>query len=216
MTAVQKSLWPDDVLTNPDEVTKVYNDSSNTYGQDVIQDGWNSSFVLLRSELQKIFSAKNVVPSSYQWNVLDAGCANGLLGDKVDFKKYGVDLHGIDIAKNLLDIAKNKGTYKELHQASFGDSIPYDREVFDTVIANGVLGYCATNRPIYEFLRILKPGGHILISMRSHHFEERGYNNALVDLSNQCKVIRQEVFSAFPNNPNFKHEYQFIVIEKFI
>lgn len=92
-----------------------------------------------------------------------------MLGDKINFTNYGVDLYGIDIASKLLDIARTKGNYKSLQQASFGDTLPFPNSYFDIVIANGVLGYCATNRPLYEFLRILKSGGFILITIALFH-----------------------------------------------
>ena len=145
---------------------------------------------------------------------MDSGCADGILTEKINFEKHGADVHGFDIAEDLLKIARNKKKYVDLKAASFAEDLPYPEDNFDFVIANGVLGYCSTSKPIYEFVKVLKPGGYILITMRSQHFKERGYPTALKELSGKCVVLKQEVFSAFPNNPQFTHEYRFILVQK--
>jgi len=218
MSVIQRELWPDAVETNPLKVAEIYNKSTTTYKQQVLQDGWDSSFSILNAQLDHLvptYVKKMPKQSGVQRiRILDAGCADGILTEKVDFEKHGADVHGFDIAEDLLKIAQCKNKYEDLRPASFAETLPYSADSFDFIIANGVLGYCATNRPLYEFVRILKAGGYILITMRSQHFQERDYPDALNELSAQCKVLTQQVFSAFPLNPEFTHEYRFILIQK--
>ena len=221
MSHKQRNLWPGEVATDPIQVANIYNKASPTYGIDIMKDGWNSTFAMLNSELQNLFSTPKGNQNLKTYSmcekpvVLDAGCGDGLLADHFEFKKHNTCLYGIDIAYGMLSIAKSKKKYDYLKIASLVEKLPFPDEYFDVVVANGELGYCANNAPIYEFIRVLKPGGYVLVNMRTHHFEDRGYPNALIDLSEQCKIVRREIFPAFPDNPEFKHEYQFILIKKF-
>ena len=76
----------------------------------------------------------------------------------------------------------------------------------------GVLGYIETNKPLAEFIRVTKPGGTIVFTMRQQQFNERRYPDAIRQAA--CEMTRQEVFSAFPNNPEYKHPYLFTHIVK--
>ena len=72
-----------------------------------------------------------------------------------------------------------------------GGVIPHD-EMFDIIVANGVLGYLGNSKSIYEFARVLKSGGSFLFTMRTSHFSERGWKKAIEDMNGKLKVTRKE------------------------
>ena len=76
---------------------------------------------------------------------------------------------GLDIAVNMLDIAKVKVKEKKLdYLIEFipGDSenLPFDTNTFDLVtVAFGVRNFEDLDKGLSEMLRVLKPGGRVLI-----------------------------------------------------
>merc|ERR1719356_1362408 len=101
-----------------------------------------------------------------------------------------VKLHGIDISKDCLASAQADGHYVSLKEGDLEKTLPFDSGVFDLVVCNGVLGYCSTNKPLFELLRVLKPGGRLLIAFRHHHYLEREYDRKLTEASTGCKLER--------------------------
>jgi len=220
MTAIQNELWPDVQETDPKIVAGLYDKSSPTYRVDICADGWDVTYEKMTTALAKYVPAKveelKASNQSSKLQVLDAGCGDGALGDKFDFSKYGATLHGCDISQGMLDIAKKNGKYQDLKQASLTEKLPYETDFFDFICSNGVLGYVETPAPVYEFLRVLKTGAHFMINMRTMHFQDWGYEKALDELINtgKVKVVDKIFFDPFPNNPAYKHEYGFRLIQK--
>lgn len=208
--ASRETLWPDVSPTDPDKVAKTYDTYSLKYREAVLKDGWNASFDKVIPVLEDLLSRDNGGTSI----VLDAGCGDGLLPELFDFKSRSVRLHGIDVSPGMVTLAKNNSLYEHAEVANLAENLSCSDSLYDIIVSNGVLGYIATAKPIYEFLRILKPGGHVLFTMRVSHFNERGFAKALDELTERCKVLRKEVFSAFPNNSEYTHDYLFVYFQK--
>eukprot|EP00747_Dinoflagellata_sp_TGD_P156806 gnl/TRDRNA2_/TRDRNA2_177691_c2_seq1.p1 gnl/TRDRNA2_/TRDRNA2_177691_c2~~gnl/TRDRNA2_/TRDRNA2_177691_c2_seq1.p1 ORF type:complete len:557 (-),score=96.54 gnl/TRDRNA2_/TRDRNA2_177691_c2_seq1:35-1705(-) len=205
-TGIQKDLWPDNNAVDPAIVGNIYDAAAKTYSVDVMADGWQAS-------LDRIFPEINKALAKGAQVVLDAGCASGLLAEQYTFPGE-VKLHGVDISSECLQAAEAGGKYSSLQKADLQETLPFEPETFDLVVCNGVLGYCATNKPLSELVRVLKTGCHLLVTMRRRQFEERSYREALQDNTSEHCLIRSEVFDPFPNNPAYKHEYIFALIQK--
>ena len=74
----------------------------------------------------------------------------------------------------MIEIAEKKGKYKEIKIGNFAESLPYPSNTFDLILSNGLLGYIANAKPIFELVRTLKAGGYILLNMRTHIFTTVG------------------------------------------
>lgn len=89
--------------------------------------------------------------------VLDVGVSLARLLERFP----ALDRHGIDISLDYLRIARGKGV--EVCYARVED-MPYVDELFDMVIATDVLEHVLDlNRCTTQMLRVLKPGGHLVI-----------------------------------------------------
>lgn len=205
-TGIQKNLWPDKNSTDPITVEKAYDAAAKSYSEDALADGWKASFDHVLPEIGLALSRGSKV-------ILDAGCATGLLADLYTFPE-DVVLHGVDISADCLAIARAGGKYTSLQTANLEERLPFDPETFDLAVCNGVLGYCASNKPLAELARVLKPGGHMLVTMRHQQFQERGYPDALQDSNCDCALLRTAVFDPFPNNDAYGHDYVFALIQK--
>ena len=107
--------------------------------------------------------------------VLDAGVGTGLIGDILAPLGYR-DLVGNDISTNMLELARKKGAYKDLHQMELGKQLDLPTDAFSAVVATGV--FTAGHAPpesFDELIRVTRPGGHMIFSVRTDVYEEGGF-----------------------------------------
>ena len=107
--------------------------------------------------------------------VLDAGTGSGIMGDLLTPLGYG-DLVGIDISAGLLELARKKGAYKDLHQMELGKQLDLPTDAFSAIVSTGV--FAAGHAPpesFDELIRVTRPGGHMIFSVRTDVYEERGF-----------------------------------------
>jgi len=97
--------------------------------------------------------------------ILDAGCGNGRLYNFL--KNKNITYQGLDSSKELIKIASS--TYP---QGSFqmGDinALPFDNNSFDLIFCVATLhhipGRKLRNKAVSELARVLRPGGHLLMT----------------------------------------------------
>jgi Methylase involved in ubiquinone/menaquinone biosynthesis len=95
---------------------------------------------------------------------LDIGSGPGSIA--IELLGYGLVTFCIDISFNmLLNNRKNNGKVVKLAQCS-ADSLCYKENSFDVITAAGVLEYVQDDKKaLREILRVLKPGGTLIISV---------------------------------------------------
>lgn len=93
--------------------------------------------------------------------ILDAGCAKGRFSKAL--VKMGAKITGIDLAEEFISIAKENVPSSEFQVASITD-IPFEDNTFDGVFCLEVLEHIPdTEKAISEMIRVLRPGGKIII-----------------------------------------------------
>lgn len=141
--------------------------------------------------------------------VLDAGAGTGLVG--VELKKLGFnDITAIDISNGMLEVAKGTGAYKAVQREVLGEPLGYETDEFDAVISVGTLtiGH-APPSSLDELIRVTKPGGKIVFSMRPDHFEPSGFKAKQEALEAEGKwklVERGAAFHPIVQEPDVEHE----------
>jgi SAM-dependent methyltransferase len=91
--------------------------------------------------------------------MLDAGCGIGELLARVEDRR----LFGCDFAQPYLDLIVERGIEARVVWGEL-ESLPYLDVQFDVVVATDVLEHVLDlNTVIAELLRVLKPGGHLVI-----------------------------------------------------
>ena len=146
-------------------------------------------------------------------SILDAGAGTGLMGVLLRENGYH-DLTGTDISQKMLDVARTKNIYKKDFQADLTKPLPVDDGIFDCVVCVGVSGYMIA-QTIGDFVRILKPSGHIIYTISDGHYYEHGYSDVVeaLALTGCVKILEKgEEFAALPiSDPHHKarvHVYQ--------
>lgn len=146
-------------------------------------------------------------------SILDAGAGTGLMGVLLRENGYH-DLTGTDISQKMLDVARAKKIYKQDFQADLTKPLPVNNESFDCVVCVGVSGYMIA-QTIGDFVRILKPSGHIIYTISDKHYYEHGYSDVVeaLALTGCINILEKgEEFAALPiSDPHHKarvHVYQ--------
>lgn len=125
------------------------------------------------SEMMVITMMGSIESFSFNWQgdekVLDVGCGSG--NNLIPFLDQGLECHGVEISKEILDVAKtylNSRGYNTELRIGDNKNIPYDDEYFDVVTSVNVLHYEQSAKDIMEALkeyaRVLRPGGILYLS----------------------------------------------------
>lgn len=97
--------------------------------------------------------------------ILDIGCGNGAFLRQISNKI--AEGYGVDVSKGMLKMAQQKAKEKNINNLYFtpisGPCLSFPDNTFDYVISVLSFRYLDWDPMIHEILRVLKPGGRILI-----------------------------------------------------
>ncbi|GAM13399.1 class I SAM-dependent methyltransferase [Mesobacillus selenatarsenatis] len=95
---------------------------------------------------------------------LDLGCGTGIY--TIWLARMGLNVTGVDISSNMLEIAKEKTIASSLnidYVQSDIQKLPFDEETFDLIVANIVLEFVKDPEAVVnEAIRVLKKGGRFV------------------------------------------------------
>jgi predicted TPR repeat methyltransferase len=131
--------------------------------------------------------------------VLDAGAGTGLMGLVLAPLGYR-DLIGIDVSRDMLEYAREKGAYKDLHQMELGGRLDLPSDAFAAVVAAGV--FAAGHAPPESFedlIRVTKRGGYVIFSVRTDVYLEGGFKEK------QEALQREERWQLVETSEPFAH-----------
>lgn len=93
--------------------------------------------------------------------VLDVACGTGDMA--VELLRQGCSVTGVDLSKEMVAIAKRKAPQAEYRLADV-ERLPFGDASFDAVTcAFGVRNFVHLEQGLHEMLRVLKPGGRMVI-----------------------------------------------------
>ena len=125
--------------------------------------------------------------------ILDAGAGTGLVGVVLTKKGYR-DIVAMDLSTGMLKEARKKNVYREFHQMVMGETLDFPTDSFDSTISIGVLTVRhAPASSLDELVRVTKPGGYIVFSLRPDVYEESGFKEKIAGLGNNGKWELAEV-----------------------
>ena len=122
--------------------------------------------------------------------IIDVGCGTGLVGRELERAGFS-NFDGIDISKEMIDIAKRRG-YSNLFIGSLNDKLPFTDSEYDAALCVGVFthGHVGSDR-LDELARIVKPGGIICFTINEGVYASYGFNSKIERLESEhvWKVI---------------------------
>ena len=133
--------------------------------------------------------------------ILDAGAGTGLLG--LELAEAGFTrLDAFDLSPGMLAEARRKGVYGDVREGRLGDALAYETAGYDGVVASGVLttGHAPADG-MDELVRITRPGGHVIFTLRCDENGPPGFEEKLAELERSRRwelVERGDEFQAMP------------------
>ncbi len=184
--------------TSNEELQGRYDQWAAEYEQDLVEGfAWNAP------ANTSALLAKHVAKPA---RILDAGAGTGLVGESL--RQLGfTDLVAIDLSTGMLEEARRKQVYGEFHQMVLGETLDFETAVFDAVISVGVFTFGhAPASAFNELVRVTKPGGHIVFSLRTDVYENNGFREMQDCLAAAGKWELAEVTDQFRPMPKGEPE----------
>jgi len=129
--------------------------------------------------------------------ILDAGAGTGLVGELL-LKQGYTNLVAMDLSVGMLEKARAKNAYRELHRMIMGETLDFPPDSFDAVISVGVLtvGHAPASS-LDELIRVTKPGGYIAYTLRPDVYRNNGFKEKQDALEAEGKWMLAEVSKEF-------------------
>jgi SAM-dependent methyltransferase len=175
------------------ELAERYDQWAREYDQDL-----ESAFGWLGPQYAAEYLEKYVPKDA---RILDAGAGTGLTG-KLLFDRGYRELAAMDISQGMLEQARRKTVYKEFHQMVMGEPLGFPSDCFDAVVSVGALtlGHAPASS-LDELVRITRPGGYVIFTLRTDVHGEGGFKerqDALAQAGQWTLVEKTEGFQALP------------------
>lgn len=195
LTDSNSSAWLDKVYNarNRAELAESYDAWAAEYDHDLMSFGYTLPAVTTG------LIGRYIEPNSDQ--VLDAGAGTGIMGEAMSLLGFE-NLIGIDLSQGMLEQARKKDVYDELYQMALGDRLDFPDNTFGATISVGV--FTAGHAPAEAFdelVRVTKPGGHIIFSVRADVYLEQGYKEKQEALEHAGSWRLAEMTDAFQSLP---------------
>jgi SAM-dependent methyltransferase len=145
------------------ELARSYDEWAESYDVDMLAIGYLNPAIVCS------LVARHVV--DLEGPILDAGCGTGLMGEILATLGYR-QLVGLDMSNGMLERARARRVYRELHRGVLGARLEFEDGAFAAVIASGV--FTAGHAPadaLDELLRITRRGGHLILAFASSAWE---------------------------------------------
>ena len=183
---------------NEQELEERYDQWAGEYDADLAADfGW------LSPQRTSDTFAKYVARDAA---ILDAGAGTGLVGQCLYDLGYR-NLTAMDLSRGMLEVARQKNIYQALDQMMMGETLDYPTDRFDASVVVGVFtqGH-APAASLDELVRVTKPGGHIVFSLRTDTHRENGFQEKQEALAAAGRWQLVEVTDTFQPLPKGEPE----------
>lgn len=142
--------------------------------------------------------------------VLDAGAGTGLTGVVLYELGYR-DMVAADISPGMLAEARRKDVYTDVKVITLGEVLDFPDGSFDGVISTGVFTVAHVPAEAFdELVRITRPGGHIVYTLRPDHFLDAGFREKQAALEAEGKWLLAEAsepYQCLPKGePEIRHQ----------
>lgn len=173
---------------NEEELNERYDEWAKTYDADLERD-----FEYIGPQIAAEIFIKYVPGEA---RVLDAGAGTGMVGEILTKQGYK-NLVAMDMSRGMLEEAQKKRVYQELYQMVMGEPLGFDTDSFDATICVGTLtvGHAPANS-LDELVRVTRPGGYIIFTLRPDVYEKDGFKEKQAALESDVKWKYVEVSEA--------------------
>ncbi len=126
--------------------------------------------------------------------IIDLGCGTGLAGRELRRRGY-YRVDGADISTGMLAQARSHGVYRQLFAADLTKRTSIPDGAYDAVISVGAFGNGHLKAAaLPDFIRLVKPGGFLVIYLNARPFLAEDYARDLhaLELAGQWRMEKVE------------------------
>ena len=163
-------------VSSQEEIKELYRKWSYSYDT-AFSEG--QGYQLPREVANAFVSAGGLGP------VLDVGAGTGLVGAAL--RKMNVPVvDGIDLSKDMLDVARMKGDYRGLHVRDVTQTLDLVDAPYAGVVSSGTftLGHVGPDALVHVF-DVAASGALLVISVNALHYVSAGFAAAFADLESR-------------------------------
>lgn len=144
----------------------------------------------------------------YDARILDAGCGTGNMAQVLH--QMGYDrLDGLDPSEGMLEIARRKDIYRELHELYLAADVDLPAASYDAVVAAGVLTHGhASPEALDGILALTRSGGIIVFSLSQIAWDDYGFKTRIdaLDAAGAWELLdRSRLFRTYPFSEREAH-----------
>ena len=179
---------------DPENVRAYYDDWARDYDLDTGSVDYDAPSICVR--LLRHFLADD------QAGLLDAGCGTGQVG--VELERIGYRrIDGFDLSEEMVRQAGERGVYRELRGGidMMRAARHYAHARYDAVLSAGVftLGHVPPEA-LPVLLQLLRDNGLLVLSTRTHYYDQTGFQALVDDLVESGKVELLKLLRDAPYN----------------
>lgn len=166
---------------------KVYDDWSASYDSDLIDEYGYVAPQMAADEFARRVPNKTST-------IIDLGCGTGLAGRELRRRGY-YRVDGADISTGMLAQARRHGVYRQLFAADLTQRTSIPDATYDAVISVGAFGNGHLKAAaLPHFIRLVKPGGFLVIYLNARPFIAEDYARSLHELARagHCHIKKIE------------------------
>ncbi|MEM8790312.1 MAG: methyltransferase domain-containing protein [Pseudomonadota bacterium] len=169
--AHEKSLDGAYELETPEDSVQLYRDWAKDYDKSFAE----SHGYIVPQQLARIFEEHADGESR---PILDIGAGTGLVGAELSG-----EIDAIDISAEMLEVAGQKGVYRNLIQADLTQPVDIASETYRGLVSAGTFTHGHVG-PVClpELLRIAKPSAVFCLSINAQVFDKAGFGSAFARL----------------------------------
>ena len=161
------------------EIAEIYDRWSDSYDEYLEQSGYRHPAICVA------LLARHIPAGAL--TVLDAGVGTGLIGGLMNIIGYQ-HIDGLDISTGMLDRAREKGVYRELHVADLTQPLDLPDRSYRAIISSGVFttGHVGSEG-LHNLLGLCQTGGHIVMTVKAPVWND-DVKHAVAKLQSDGKV----------------------------
>ena len=178
--------------TSPAELSSAYDEWASSYDSDMAEVGYRHPSIALA------LLTRHLPPGSTP--ILDAGAGTGLIGELLAVVGYP-DVDALDASPGMLEIARSKGAYRQLHHAFLGEQLDFEDGTYAAVVSTGVFtaGHVGVEG-LPELFRVVRPGGVVVLTVKVTLWES-GFEEFLTEQEAVGTVRPMEVTPSYASMP---------------
>jgi len=175
MVSDNKTLDKVYTAKNHTELMDAYKDWAANYDDDTVGSFGYVAHIATAKALDNQVDDKDL-------RVLDAGCGTGLVGEVLQEMGYS-NMDALDYSREMLEEARDKKIYREHMQADLSKPLDIPDNAYDAIVCTGTFTYGHVDASAFnELVRITKPEGLIVFTVRDGAYQDYGYRKRMIDL----------------------------------